>query len=79
MALARLMDYAQAKEVLNNANRHFQQMEKSIWIHAAKLEEANGAVENCGPLIEKGLRKIAKKKKGLDREEVSYLVTIVDR
>ena len=77
--MARLSEYAEAKEVLNAANKHFQQLEKAIWIHAAKLEEANEAKHNCGPLIEKGLRKIAKKRKGLDREEVVHLVTLVDR
>ena len=41
LALAKLETYQNAKEVLNRARKNLP-TEHSIWIHAAKLEEAEG-------------------------------------
>lgn len=72
LAYSKLLPYAEAKQVLNDANRHFQMAEKSIWINASRLEEAEGNVENCRLIISKALNKILKKKKIIKREEWIY-------
>jgi Flp pilus assembly protein TadD len=40
----------------------------TVWIHASKLEEANGQPEKCEPIISRGVAKIAKKKQVFERE-----------
>ncbi len=71
MALARLCPYEEAKEVVNAANRYFKSEERTIWVHASKLEESNGKPEMCDLLISKGISKIVKKKNIFQRDEVN--------
>ena len=66
--MARLCSYEEAKEIINKANKHFNNEERAIWIHASKLEEANGQPGRCEPLISRGVAKIAKKKHVFERE-----------
>lgn len=72
LAYAKLLPYLEAKQVLNKANRHFNLAEKSIWINASKLEEAEGNLDNCKLIISKAIKKILKKKKLIKREEWIY-------
>jgi pre-mRNA-processing factor 6 len=74
LALARLLPYQEAKEVINVANNYFKNEERDIWIHASKLEEANGNSDKCEILISRGLRKIMKKKKLMNRDDVKFLL-----
>ncbi len=55
LALARLEEYSQAKKVLNDARKKVPS-EPQIWFTAAKLEEANGNVQNVPKILERAMR-----------------------
>mmetsp|Transcript_23097 Transcript_23097/g.56930 ORF Transcript_23097/g.56930 Transcript_23097/m.56930 type:complete len:966 (-) Transcript_23097:92-2989(-) len=55
LALARLEDYSNAKKVLNDARKKVPS-EPQIWFTAAKLEEANGNVQNVSKILGKAMR-----------------------
>ena len=67
--MARLLPYSEAKEVINKANQHFRSEERSIWVHASTLEEANGNVDKCDIIISRGIAKTSKRKQVFEREE----------
>jgi len=69
LAYAKLHSYEEAKKILNDANKHFKNRERAIWIYAARLEEANGSGSNCEPIISRAIKKISKIHKILKREE----------
>lgn len=69
LALARLLPYKEAKDVINKANQHFKSEERAIWVHASKLEEANGNADKCSVIISRGIQKTAKKKQVFERDE----------
>lgn len=58
LALARLEDYQNAKRVLNDARKKVPS-EPQIWFTAAKLEEANGNVQNVSKILERSMRQFA--------------------
>jgi len=55
LALARLEDYEQARKVLNNARKKVPS-EPQVWLTAAKLEEANGNIQNVPKILERAMR-----------------------
>jgi pre-mRNA-processing factor 6 len=58
LALARLEDYQEARKVLNNARKKVPS-EPQIWFTAAKLEEANGNVQNVPKILERAMRQFS--------------------
>lgn len=54
---------------MNKANDNFKNIERSIWIHAAKLEETNDNGAKCEMIIQRGIKKISKKKILIKRED----------
>ena len=59
LALAKLEDYDKAKEVLNNSI-NANMTDRSIWISAANLEEANGNPLKTKDIIRKAVKKMSK-------------------
>ena len=55
LALARLEEYGEARKVLNTARKKIPS-EPQIWFTAAKLEEANGNMQNVPRLLERAMR-----------------------
>ena len=60
LALAKLETYKNAKKVLNNAIKH-NPSDFTIWMAAAKLEEAEGNTENVSKLIQTALSQLEKR------------------
>jgi pre-mRNA-processing factor 6 len=58
LALARLESYENARKVLNRA-RTVIPTDPSIWITAAKLEEAHNNLDNVEPIITKAVKSLA--------------------
>lgn len=67
--MARLCPYEEAKEIINAANKFFKNEKREVWVHASKLEEANGNPDKCEILISRGISKIAKRTRVFEREE----------
>ena len=61
LALARLETYDKARAVLNAARAAIP-TEPSIWITAAKLEEANGQTKNVDAIISKAIKSLQENK-----------------
>jgi pre-mRNA-processing factor 6 len=69
LSYAKLAPYDEARLILNKANDNFKNSERKVWIHAAKLEETNGNPQKCEIVIQRGLKKITKKKIQIRRED----------
>lgn len=69
LALAKLHPYEEAKEIIREANQYFKEKERSIWINACKLEEAQGKGEQCEKIIKRALKRISKSKVVIKRED----------
>eukprot|EP00456_Euglypha_rotunda_P010868 TRINITY_DN12793_c0_g1_i4.p1 TRINITY_DN12793_c0_g1~~TRINITY_DN12793_c0_g1_i4.p1 ORF type:complete len:148 (-),score=38.95 TRINITY_DN12793_c0_g1_i4:18-461(-) len=67
LALARLESYERAKWVLNKARQAIP-TDPSIWITAAKLEEANGNSENVDSIVKKAVKSLAAHQVVIDRD-----------
>jgi pre-mRNA-processing factor 6 len=59
LALAKIEVYKNAKKVLNNAIKN-NPTDFTIWMSAAKLEEAEGNNENVGKLVQSAMTHLEK-------------------